>query len=327
MYDSDIAYTTIHGRRYCGDYYIPNDEEEQLRQQMLHGVYLHLLDNELTTVPLQNPEKILDIGTGTGEWAMAMADEFPDAEVIGTDIAKIQPSAAPLNVYFEIDDAEEDGGWTWPENEFNLVHFRSLAGAFTDWSHIYRESFRVLKPGGWVEVIDFDNHSAFLSYFGPESAVFPFLDALNDAMKESGRVRNGEHCNPELLTKAGFASVTVSEKTIPMGIWPEDKLEQEVGKHFLVAQLCGIEALCIRPLTERGWDIEEVRRICSEVTEDVRNISMDPEKGRGLCVKVRIMTGRKPRGSELDVPDGDSMMGDSIRTVTQTNGVVNSSEA
>jgi SAM-dependent methyltransferase len=316
----DVAYTTIHGRRYAGDYYIPNDEEEQTRQQMLHGVYLHLLGNELTTVRLQNPEKILDIGTGTGEWAIAMADEFPDAEVTGTDIAKIQPSAVPHNIFFEIDDAEIEGGWTWTENEFDLVHFRSMAGAFRDWNHIYREVFRVLKPGGWIEVIDFDNHSALLKYFGSDSAVFPFLDALNSAMKESGRWRSGEHLQPELLRNAGFSNASVIEKKIPMGIWPEDKKEKEIGKHFLVAQLCGIEALCIRPLTERGWDIEEIRRICSEVTEDVRNVGLDPEKGRGLGAKVRILTARKPCGLELDVPDGGSTMGDSIRTVTQTNG-------
>lgn len=323
MYDTDVEYTTIHGRRYCGDYYIPNDEEEQTRQQMLHGVYLHLLDNELTTVPLHNPEKILDIGTGTGDWAMAMGDEYPDAEIIGTDIAKIQPSAAPPKVFFEIDDAEEEGGWTWPENEFDLVHFRAMSGAFQDWNHIYREAFRHLKPGGWIEVIDFDDHSAFLTYFRQDSALFPFLDAVNTAMKESGRIRNGEHLRADMLRSAGFVNVKVQEKKIPMGSWPENKKDREVGKHFLVAQLCGIEALCIRPLTERGWDIEEIKRICSEVTDEVRSIGLDPEKGRGLGSKVRIMTGRKPCGMELDVPDvpdGESQMGDSIRTMRQTNG-------
>lgn len=101
----------IHGRRYCGNYYIPNDEEEQCRQQMLDGVYLHILNDELTTVPLLNPRKILDVGCGTGEWVMGMAEMFPDCEVIGTDIAHIQPTSVTINVFFEIDDAEGEGGW------------------------------------------------------------------------------------------------------------------------------------------------------------------------------------------------------------------------
>ena len=118
---------------------MPNDEDEQTRMQMLHSVYLYLLGNKLTTAPLENPSKILDIGTGCGDWAMAIGDEYPDADVIGTDIAKIQPTSAPINVYFEIDDAEEEGGWTYGEDTFDLVHFRTMMGAFTDWNHIYKE--------------------------------------------------------------------------------------------------------------------------------------------------------------------------------------------
>ena len=79
---------------------------------------------------------------------MAMGDEYPEAEVIGTDIAKIQPSAVPLNVFFEIDDAEEEGGWTWPNDEFDLVHLRHMAGAFADWPQVYSEAYGVSSPVG-----------------------------------------------------------------------------------------------------------------------------------------------------------------------------------
>ena len=65
---------------------------------------------------------------------MDMGDEFPNAEVIGTDIAKIQPDAAPSNVFFQIDDAEDEE-WTW-EDDFDLVHLRSMQGAFMDWQRI-----------------------------------------------------------------------------------------------------------------------------------------------------------------------------------------------
>jgi methylase of polypeptide subunit release factors len=33
---------------------------------------------------------VLDIGTGTGIWAIDFADEHPEAEVIGTDLSPIQ---------------------------------------------------------------------------------------------------------------------------------------------------------------------------------------------------------------------------------------------
>src|SRR5699024_8492186 len=88
-------YREIHGRRYCKEYFMPNDELEQARQFYLHQVFLHLLDGEPTTVPLRNPTKILDIGTGTGDWAILIGEKFPKCEILGTDISAIQPKMAP----------------------------------------------------------------------------------------------------------------------------------------------------------------------------------------------------------------------------------------
>lgn len=34
---------------------------------------------------------VLDLGTGKGYWAIEMADEFSRADVIGIDMAPIQP--------------------------------------------------------------------------------------------------------------------------------------------------------------------------------------------------------------------------------------------
>ncbi|KAH8683023.1 putative Demethylmenaquinone methyltransferase [Tricladium varicosporioides] len=304
LYDSDVVYIMIHGRRYCKEYYMPNDEEEQTRTQILHGVYLYLFDQRLTLAPIDNPQKILDVGTGSGEWAMAMGDEYPEAEVIGTDIAKIQPNAVPLNVFFEIDDAEEEGGWTWPEDEFDLIHFRTMAGAFKDWNYIYSETYRHLKPGGWIEVLDFDDHKKLLSYFSEDSGVQEwFLDIIK-ALRIMGRPRGTWHLDPKTLENAGFVDVRSDTKTIPMGIWPEDPEAQSVGKHFLVAQLCGIEALCLRPLTEvLGWDPAEVRRMCDIVTDRVREVALDPEKAKGMGFNVKVLIGRKPGGPDLDDPD------------------------
>jgi len=50
-----------------------------------------LLDGKLHLAPLDAPHRILDIGTGTGIWAIDVADEYPMAEVIGTDLSPIQP--------------------------------------------------------------------------------------------------------------------------------------------------------------------------------------------------------------------------------------------
>jgi len=71
---------------------MPIDQTEQTRQYVLHQVFLKVFDLELTTVALDQPGYILDIGTGIGEWAIGMAEKYPEAEVFGTDICPIQPT-------------------------------------------------------------------------------------------------------------------------------------------------------------------------------------------------------------------------------------------
>ena len=59
-----------------------------------------------------NPQKILDLGTGTGIWAFDMAYAYPRAEILGIDLSPIQPGWVPPNCKFEVDDMELD--WSYP---------------------------------------------------------------------------------------------------------------------------------------------------------------------------------------------------------------------
>ncbi|KAL1609406.1 hypothetical protein SLS59_001772 [Nothophoma quercina] len=74
-------------------YNFPNDEKEQDRLDMSHHMCLLLLDDKLHLAPLPEDRaiRILDIGTGTGIWAMDMGDKYPNAQVIGNELSPIQP--------------------------------------------------------------------------------------------------------------------------------------------------------------------------------------------------------------------------------------------
>ena len=68
----------------------------------------HLFNGKNYFAPLSTsnpPRRILDIATGTGTWAVEMSDEFPNAEIYGTDLSPIQPTFVPENVHFYIEDA------------------------------------------------------------------------------------------------------------------------------------------------------------------------------------------------------------------------------
>jgi hypothetical protein len=53
-----------------GLYQFPNDLPEQEREDMKHTVAVHLLGGKLHRSPLESPQKIIDVGTGTGSWAI-----------------------------------------------------------------------------------------------------------------------------------------------------------------------------------------------------------------------------------------------------------------
>lgn len=68
-------YIFENGRRYHrfreGAYNFPNDDEEQEREDMKHAMMSILCSQRLHFAPIrQMPQEILDLGTGTGIWAI-----------------------------------------------------------------------------------------------------------------------------------------------------------------------------------------------------------------------------------------------------------------
>ena len=46
---------------------------------------------EVLNAPSDRKRRVLDIGCGSGIWTIQIADDFPDVEVVGCDLAPIQP--------------------------------------------------------------------------------------------------------------------------------------------------------------------------------------------------------------------------------------------
>ncbi|EOD46517.1 putative tam domain methyltransferase protein [Neofusicoccum parvum UCRNP2] len=122
LLSTDLTHVVENGRTYPNDtYFMPCDGLEQTRLEILHRLYLAALDGALTTAPLApGTQRILDVGTGPGEWASQMAEQFPDAEIVAVDLAVWELPARDVesdadsddssdpkaNIIWEIDDLE-----------------------------------------------------------------------------------------------------------------------------------------------------------------------------------------------------------------------------
>lgn len=214
-----MDYQYENGRRYHayreGAYILPNDDTEQQRLDMLHHVYRVIAGGALHYAPLSEddpPSRVLDLGTGTGIWAIHFADEHPSSTVVGTDLSPIQPSWVPPNCQFFVHDFESQWDYT-PDEHFEYIHARGLCGSVADWPRLYRQAYDALKPGGWFESQEFE---ADVYSDDGTLALAPhltgWLEKLNDASDQFGKPLRIATSLKTWMEDAGF--VDVQERSV-----------------------------------------------------------------------------------------------------------------
>ncbi|KAL8764164.1 MAG: hypothetical protein Q9184_000133 [Pyrenodesmia sp. 2 TL-2023] len=272
-------------RVYANDsYFMPCDDQEQTRLAITHQCFTSILDGQLSfqNIP-RSAKRILDIGTGIGDWAIAVSERFPNAEVLATDITCFQPTDVPPNLFFEIDDAQEK--WTFTDS-FDFIHIRGLSGAFSDWRTVYKEAYKHLQPNGILEVADFG--AVRLGKALPDSYVSIYNDACITAAEQAGTTLGHDHMKKALLEAAGFSIAKTRTFDVPLGTWTPDARKKVAGKMALISTLEGLEATSLRLLTQHtGWKPTDVRDVCDKVKEELMRPDVRPS------VSVQFMVARR----------------------------------
>ncbi|KAK1753020.1 methyltransferase domain-containing protein [Echria macrotheca] len=268
-------YVFENNRRYHrfreGHYLLPNDDIEQEREDMKHAMVVHVCDGWLHFAPLDNPQKILDIGTGTGIWAIDMADEYPSAEVIGIDLSPIQPGWVPPNVRFLVDDAESD--WGHGRGKFDYVHARHMCMAIKDWPKLLQQAYDALKPGGWIElqelrfVVSCDDGT-----MPPNYGFSQWLRYLIDGLSRFGVDLLGMEKNGQKLLDAGFVNVEEKVWKIPIGTWAKQQKMKTIGAYNRAVISDALAGVSMAPFTRGlGWRAEEVEVFAAKVRNSLSN--------------------------------------------------------
>ncbi|KAK2015060.1 methyltransferase domain-containing protein [Colletotrichum eremochloae] len=268
-----------------GRYAFPNDDAEQEREDMKHAMIVTLCAGKLHSAPLENPQNFLDIGTGTGIWAI-------DTEIQGIDLSPIQPLYVPANVSFVVDDAEAE--WLQPDNSIDYIHVRNMGAAIKDWTKLFSQAYRVLKPGGWIELQEMkwsfncDDGTMPSTY-----AVTKMMKLIWEGLGKFGIEADVADTNPQRLKDAGFMNQVLDVRKVPVGAWPKRQDLRKIGEYCKSVIYDGLHGITVGPLTRGlGWTAEEVEVFLVDVRKDLLKTSIHS------YVFYHSVAGQKPQETE-----------------------------
>ena len=177
----------------------------------------------------QRPQRILDLATGTGDFALA-ADRLGPQQVVGIDMAvemlrlgvvKVAAKGPSARVDLLVGDAEQ---LPFRDHTFDLVTGAFGVRNFGNIPSGLAEAHRVLKPGGQLLVLDFCEPTAplfrqlYLFYF---HKVLPLIGGLISGQRRAyaylprsvGTFPQGR-AFVELLVEAGFSQTRYTPMTL-----------------------------------------------------------------------------------------------------------------
>ncbi|KAJ5215428.1 uncharacterized protein N7498_001835 [Penicillium cinerascens] len=287
---------TVQGReyqKYSIDnriYFGPIDDEEAQRLDEQQRVFQRIFDHRLIFPPIRRLRRILDCGHGSASWAVEVAEQHPDCQVIGVDIAPhMSPDNVPENLWLQVDDLNRP--FTFPSNHFDLVHSRLLATGIhrNRWPTYINDIVRVLKPGGWVQMVEIyfnvqSDNGSLTDQHALRRWSTQYMQALED--KKDLRVASKLRSH---FQSSGLVEIDSKMIQLPLSAWSTDPRMRAIGQSNSdnIQEL--LRSLALYPLTQRvHMSAQNFDSLVEQAREEARNHSFKAYFPLYVCI------GRKP---------------------------------
>lgn len=205
-------------------------------------------------------QRLLDVGCGRGEAALALADDLgDDGDVVGIDasaemlrVARSKAGAARCRVRFTVGDA---CSLDEPDDSFDVVRAERTLQWLADPLAAVAEMARVVRHGGLVSLIDTD-WSSFTIDVGDDDLAARVRNAMQT---ERGRPSNIGRRLRDLVRVVGLVPLAATEATQTWTGWNPDETPAPNGcfsMHSLADDLVAAEQLA--PV-DREWFVSTIQ--------------------------------------------------------------------
>ncbi|KAK0631612.1 hypothetical protein B0T14DRAFT_5681 [Immersiella caudata] len=156
------------------------------------------------------------------------------------------------------------------------------------WPQFYREVYRCLKPGGWIEHIEAPPvvapaHGGIITQNSPCHVWNNFFFA---AASKTGR--GFEAPDLESMSSAGFTDMKTRVQTLPIGVWPKDESFKRIGAVMQKLLCNNLDGLALRLAWDLGFGTQEMQMVFMQVRRDLQR----PDNL--FCIECSMAWARKP---------------------------------
>ncbi|KAJ7265989.1 S-adenosyl-L-methionine-dependent methyltransferase [Mycena haematopus] len=197
------------------------------RLDELHLAFTKYFGGKLCPISLDEmrPTRILELGCGSGAWAIQAATQFPAAQILAVDRSPLPNRYIPPNLIFQIADLSK--AVDFGPDKFDLVHARFVLSHVSNGQDAFRRFARLIRPGGLLLAEDLDMLS-WAETAGPASRLF--ISTLKPTFDERGAdMEFGKKISDMMSSLGDFHDVQCQKITMPFSGTGPDAALNDLG--------------------------------------------------------------------------------------------------